>query len=122
MPLWQVWPAPTQRPPKQHPPPPQVEPSQQTSPGPPHTTQVVLWQVVSAPHRGAMLQQGSPGPPQLMHVPGVEVDVDEHLEPAALQVVPQQGCPLAPHPEHAPPEQVPLVVPQALPGLTHTLA
>jgi len=68
------------------------------------------------------VQQGSPGPPQLMQVPGDAVDVDEHLAPAALQVVPQHGCPLAPQPEQAPPAQVPLVVPQALPGLTHTLA
>ena len=122
MPLWQVWPAPTQRPPRQHPPPPHVEPSQHTSPGPPQTTQVVPWQVVLALHRGALLQQGSPGPPQLMHVPATAVDVDEHLAPGALQFVPQHGCPLAPQPEQAPPEQVPPVVPQALPGLTHTLA
>jgi hypothetical protein len=122
VPLWQVWPAPTQRPPRQHPPPPQVEPSQQTSPGPPQTTQVVPWQVVPPPHAGALVQQGSPGPPQLMQVPGTVVTVDEHLAPAALQVVPQQGWPLAPHPEQTPAAHVPLVVPQALPALTQMLA
>lgn len=101
---------------------PQLEPSQQTSPGPPQTTQVVLWQVVLVPHAGALVQHGSPGPPQLMQVPGVTVDVDEHLAPAALQVVPQQGWPFAPHPEQTPPPHVPLVVPQVLPGLTQMLA
>lgn len=122
VPFWQVWPLPTHRPARQHPPPPQVEPSQHTSPGPPHTTQVVPWQVVPEPQRGALLQQGSPGPPQLMQVPGTVVDVDEHLAPAALQVLPQQGCPLAPQPEQTPPVHMPLVVPHALPGLTQMFA
>jgi hypothetical protein len=101
---------------------PQVEPSQQTSPGPPHTTHVVFWQVVPLPQAGALVQHGSPGPPQLMQVPGVTVDVEEHLAPAALQVVPQQGWPLAPHPEQTPLAHMPLVVPQALPGLTQMFA
>ena len=122
MPLWHVCPAPTQRPPRQHPPLPQLEPSQQTSPGPPQTTQVAPWHVVPLLQAGALVQQGSPGPPQLMQVPGTVVTFDEHLAPAALQVVPQQGWPLAPHPEQMPPAQVPLVVPQALPALMQMLA
>ena len=122
VPLWQVWPAPTQRPARQQPPPPQVEPSQQGSPGWPHTRQVEFWHVLSAWQRGALLQQGSPGPPQLMQVPGTRVEVDEHLAPGALQVLPQQGCPLAPHPEQVPAEHVPAVVPHMVPLATQMFA
>ena len=89
-------------------------PSQQGSPGPPHTLHIPLWQVVPVEHACAPVQQGSPGPPQAMQVPPV-VAVVEHLVPVAVHTLPQQLCPAEPQPVHCPAAHIPNVVPQALP-------
>jgi hypothetical protein len=70
--------------------------------------------MVPAPHEGVVVQQGSPGPPQLKQVPPV-VLVVEHFVPGALQTLPQQLCPSEPHPVQRPSEQVPEVLPHMLP-------
>lgn len=118
----QVSPPATQRPAKQQPPPLQVEPSQQISPGPPHTAQTPPWHRPPAAHAGAVAQQGSPGPPQPTQVPGTVADVDVHRVRGELQMVPQQACPSLPQAEHTPWEQVPPMAPQALPAATQAPA
>jgi hypothetical protein len=93
----------------------QLLPVQQGSPGPPQTLQVVPWQIVPSPHAGPVVQQAWPGPPQDTQVPPL-LEVVEHLVCAAVQTLPQQGCPAAPQPEHAPCAQVPLAVPHIDPS------
>jgi hypothetical protein len=92
----------------------QDEPSQQGSPGSPHTLQTELWQMVPEPHEGVLVQQGSPGPPQPTQVPP-DVAVVEHFVPLSVQTLPQQLWPAAPQPLQCPIWQVPNVVPQAEP-------
>ena len=74
--------------------------------------------MVLAPHDGDVVQQGSPGPPQLRQVPPV-VPVVEHLVLGALQTFPQQLCPLEPQPWHRPSAHVPNVLPHMLPDARH---
>ena len=85
-------------------------PSQQGSPGPPHTLHVPLWQVVPVEHACALEIEDR----VLGQVPPV-VAVVEHLVPVAVHTLPQQLCPAEPQPVHCPAAHIPNVVPQALP-------
>lgn len=93
----------------------QVLPVQQGSPGPPHTLQTLLWQIVPLPQAAPVVQHAWPGPPQATHVPPV-VAVVEHFVCGAVQTLPQHGCPEAPQPEHWPPVQLPPAVPHIEPA------
>jgi hypothetical protein len=73
--VWQVWPSPMQRPPRQQLLPAHFDPGQHGSPGPPHFAQTLLWQSSPSPH-WLLRQQASPGPPQPAHT--------EPATPAAL--------------------------------------
>jgi hypothetical protein len=127
--LVQVWPSPMQRPARQQPPPPHFWSGQQTWPGLPHTTQMFPSQTVPARQllAAAPGQQDSPGPPQATHVPPAPPPTEVVVQrvPGSLQELPQQLCPLPPHPEHLPAMQVPPplgpVGPQAEPFGTQTL-
>lgn len=116
---------------KQQPPPAQVLPSQQGSPGPPQAAQMpvpdaVVLQTVPAAQRSVPLvpaQQGSPGSPHDEQTPLLQA------RPVPQVVVPQQGCPKPPQSGHLPPEQTPpplppvpyrLVVPHTCASPTHT--
>ena len=106
----------TQLPPKQQPEPLQVLPGQQGSVGPPQllhspaAVELVAEQMPPALQRLGLAvvagQHGSPKPPQVVQKPLLQ-------RRFALQValVPQQGCPTLPQPEHTPAEHTPPELP-----------
>src|SRR3569832_1166029 len=102
-------------PPRQQLLPAQVLPVQLGSPGPPHTLQVLFWQIVPSTQAEPVVQQACPGPPQVTQVPPTE-EVVEHFVCVVVLVLPQQGCPAAPQPEHCPWAHIPLAVPHIEPS------